>query len=96
MALTRDEYVNGLQAEIDALKKQLHETRLDLLASDAIREALHAAARDTAGSMARALALTEVAFYAGHEHARLATLQTFPKTREAAYRDWTASLKEPS
>lgn len=76
---------------IEQLRRDLHDARLALLNSDTLRAALHNATVDTAKSMSRALALTEVAYYAGHERGRVTGDIA---TAEPGYREWVETLKE--
>lgn len=75
--------------ELVRLREELKQTRLDLINSDAIREALVTQSIDVARDMARALDKVEQAYHAGFRAGR-APGGTTP---DAAYRRWLAEIK---
>lgn len=76
--------------ELERLRGELTQTRLDLMQSDAIRSAFVEQTCGLAKDMSRAFEMVEAAFHAGHKAAH----ENPDKTADEAYNNWTKDLKK--
>jgi hypothetical protein len=85
--------ISALTDERDRLRDELTQTRLDLMNSDAIREAFVKQSCELAKDMARALSMVESAFHAGYRYGDGSRYRDKHMNASDAYNNWTGELK---